>query len=545
MYNIHPVYLRQALLCMQYMKDRIWIDLSSIDIWLMHAWESIPQRRARYIPSTFITPTGADYEDPTELNEEIDRFRDLFDDLPPRGTTCPLETLVYVLNCGTSKGASGNHFCVVVFAPTLRAVYLLGKEIHMNHINNNSSDWDSWQGRRIWSKACRLMGWNEDSLPPMARPWNGEEEGQPRIVLRQTNWKQNGNDCGPIACQVSQHILLRGLQVEGAGQWKQPAMVACCHTLRLKMAELVHQVVVEGCRKFGTVRTRNAAQLEEKYEKGLEGMDGAQKELKEELQLSPVVQLHPVMQNLRQAIQRCNICHLTIEEERQRAAAQDHPIPIQRENIKQAEERRRKEALEGAQSMNDYVAGKLPIEHEEKNGSNDNPTHQRGINEDRQEIQGKEEVRGNQQRARSESRSAAVDWKQARIGRFPRPKIAPDLPSRPHLRGLRHPFDRNFDNYEGGPTLEDLAPIPETLLQFQPSLMYICNQIMLTPAPYTLFKDYGYRLLPCFAQAFDLGKSILVKEHLCPILIASWISIVILHPRYMYLRCMYLRCVHI
>jgi hypothetical protein len=128
-----------------------------------------------------------------------------------------------------------------------------------------------------------------------------------------------------------------------------------------------------------------------------------------------------------------------------------------------------------------------------------------------------EEVRGNQQRAPSEPRSAAVDWKQARIGRFPRPKIAPDLPSRPHQRGLRLPFDRNFDNYEGGPTLEELAPVPETLLQFQPSLMYICNQIMLTPAPYTLFKDYGYRLLPCFAQAFDLGRPILVKEHLCPV----------------------------
>jgi hypothetical protein len=47
--------------------------------------------------------------------------------------------------------------------------------------------------------------------------------------------------------------------------------------------------------------------------------------------------------------------------------------------------------------------------------------------------------------------------------------------------------------------------------------MYICQQIMLTPVPYSLFKDYGYRLLPCFSQAFDLGKPILVQDHLCPV----------------------------
>jgi hypothetical protein len=47
--------------------------------------------------------------------------------------------------------------------------------------------------------------------------------------------------------------------------------------------------------------------------------------------------------------------------------------------------------------------------------------------------------------------------------------------------------------------------------------MYICKQIMLTPAPFSLFKDYGYRLLPCFAQAFDLAKPVLVDKHLCPV----------------------------
>ena len=94
----------------------------------------------------------------------------------------------------------------------------------------------------------------------------------------------------------------------------------------------------------------------------------------------------------------------------------------------------------------------------------------------------------------------------------------PTLPTRPHLRGLLLPFDRTFDDYEGGPVLEDLALTHhDTHLQLRPSYMYVCQQMMLDPAPYSLFKDYGFRLLPCFAQAFDLGKPILVQEHLCPV----------------------------
>ena len=108
LYHINPIYLDQALYCIKYLKDRVWIDHSSIDIWLMRLWDSLPQPQARYIPSIFITPVevGGGEFDPAQLNEEIDRFRELFE-LPP------LETMIYVLNCGQNLSASGNHFCVV------------------------------------------------------------------------------------------------------------------------------------------------------------------------------------------------------------------------------------------------------------------------------------------------------------------------------------------------------------------------------------------------------------------------------------------------
>jgi hypothetical protein len=289
MYHINPIYLGQALHAMEYLKDRVWIDHSAIDIWLMHLWVSLPKPHARYIPSVFITPVevGNRESDPTELNKEIDRFRELFDDLPLRGVACPLETLIYVLNCGQNPNASGNHFCVIVFAPIQNAIYVLGRNIGKAHTDNNSRDWDTWQGHRIWSRVCKLMGWTD--LPPM--------------TLRTSDWRQNGYDCGPIACHVAQHILSVGLQAQVTGQWKAPSMMACYHMLRWRMAEQVHQAVTNGYNRYGSIRTSHAAQLENRYGSGeLEALDGYQAELRQQLLESPTANLQAIQKDLQQAM---------------------------------------------------------------------------------------------------------------------------------------------------------------------------------------------------------------------------------------------------
>jgi len=107
------------------------------------------------------------------------------------------------------------------------------------------------------------------------------------------------------------------------------------------------------------------------------------------------------------------------------------------------------------------------------------------------------------------------DWKQAKIGRYPRPP-GPKIPALSSLRGLRHPFLDDFDDYTDGPTLDVLDPIPDTVIQLaQLSLVYIASRII--TAPWTLFKDYGFRLLSDFLQMFWLLEPILVREHLAPV----------------------------
>ena len=121
LYNMNPLRLENAIQCIGSLKDGSWIDMTSIDIWLMHVWEALPLPAARYIPSSFIPTIFKDDGEPAGINDEIDTFRSLFDDLPERGVPCPLETLVHVTRSGADRKKSGNHFCVVVFAPRLRA----------------------------------------------------------------------------------------------------------------------------------------------------------------------------------------------------------------------------------------------------------------------------------------------------------------------------------------------------------------------------------------------------------------------------------------
>jgi hypothetical protein len=108
------------------------------------------------------------------------------------------------------------------------------------------------------------------------------------------------------------------------------------------------------------------------------------------------------------------------------------------------------------------------------------------------------------------------DWSQARLGRFPRPP-PPDLPQLKTLRGLWSKFDKNFDDYDDGPTLEDLeatAP-PKPIQLASADLVYMANRIISNPWP--MFKDQGFRILPSFADLFYKKQPIGILEHISPV----------------------------
>jgi hypothetical protein len=191
------------------------------------------------------------------------------------------------------------------------------------------------------------------------------------------------------------------------------------------MAEQIYQAITDGHKKYAEICNLCAAQLEERYGSGgLEEMDACHKEQQDELEQSPLGHLLSVQVNLNRAIRKCNACYYILEEERHSAAAKVHPIPLPRESLKQATQRRQQEVLQGTQNTKTYITGTPRVVEIEK------PVHQEG-----QDFEGMEDI-GQRPLMAPRRRGPDVDPGEARIGCFPRPRQAPELPTHPHLRGL-------------------------------------------------------------------------------------------------------------
>jgi hypothetical protein len=87
------------------------------------------------------------------------------------------------------------------------------------------------------------------------------------------------------------------------------------------------------------------------------------------------------------------------------------------------------------------------------------------------------------------------------------------------LKGLRlrekNPDRRTFDDHDNCPVEEEMVPIPHLFLAWDGDVVYFDGEIV--DDPWNTHRDYGLRLEPDFAQAFDLPSPIMVQEHLMPV----------------------------
>ncbi len=144
--------------------------------------------------------------------------------LPAGEVSCPLVPVVYITNI------DGNHFFTIIFDPAKGTIYIVGKHYNQSSRILQQNDWQSWQGNHIWDTVCKFMGWDHTEIGP--------------IQLYFIDWKQNGYDCGPIACQVALHIIENGVDSDMSSFWSEKKF-PCCHLLRIKIAETAHGLVCE------------------------------------------------------------------------------------------------------------------------------------------------------------------------------------------------------------------------------------------------------------------------------------------------------------
>lgn len=434
------------------------------------------QPKFRYLPTFLIPPVAVGN---TSI-EEVVFFRNLFG-LPAAPESCPLEDVVYVLNTGPDPGMSGNHFCTVAFMPSEKLIYILGRKYNQDHFNYDDKDWGTWDGIRIWSRVCTLFGWNEVGLGTM--------------TLCSVDWVQNGYDCGPIACQIVWQLMTNGKEViTGDLDWNAPKL-PCCHALRKKMAEVIHGMILDGIENFDNLG--DLIKNEEGYQSWKEG----RRDLRKALELDPASVLKDVVVDIDNAMMDCLRCQEMLQD----VEGRGHPIPVKRRSLGEVNKGRLKNILKGAHDKAMLVNERINDDQEEFRVDD-----QGEFRVDEEEEDSEEDEEGGVER-----KVKAIAWKEARVGRFPRQNIAPKLPLQTSLRGLNLPFDPQFDDYYNGPTMDSLLEIPPEIMGYDASLVYLANQIL--TSPWSTFKDYGYRLLPSYAQNFDLGEPVMFKEHLCPV----------------------------
>jgi hypothetical protein len=480
-----PLILSESYDQIPQLADKKYLDARSIDIWLLNLWRTMLSPHIRFLPTSFLPPTCTIPPD----DSEIDFFRSFYT-LPPRDTPCPLENVVHVLNTGSNANAAPNHFCTLVFMPSDRIVYVLGRQHAQNGHRDNDKDWDTWNGRNICARICSLFGW-------------GRIHSQFNRICS-VNWIQNGYDCGPIACQVVQHIMQHGMLIVN-GRWKRPTF-PCCHPLRKMIAEKTNEMVADGCRKF---RALSDAQLVAKSGGNIHVIDTWAEyidSMTRAAQLDPAIHVKAVARTLNPAMQKCRFCQGMVEERRRKQSTIQFSTSIEKK-MKEATRVRRKEVLKGAVSVAQYVLTEEAAEQTDPKGAE--------FRKDSEDTSAKNAI-ARHNPGRGGQGAFVVDWTEARIGRFSRPKKGPELPVVPSLQKRQHDFISDFDEYYNGPTLEVLDPIPDTIMHHDASLVYLANRIMTNP--WTQFSDdLGYRLLPTFFQNFHLGDPILFEQHMCPV----------------------------
>lgn len=418
---------------------------------------------------------------------QIRKFRALFNDLPQdEEDPCDLEDCVCILLI------SGNHYCTVIFTPREKRIHILGRAYTINRKVEGANNWNEWGGPRIWARVCKLYGWSPTQFMG--------------LVVNSVDWVQNGYDCGPIACQVTESLWISGLSLDGDGLWKRPNF-PCCHSLRLNMATRIHQLAADGHRSFlFNKESLHRQQMDDFLEGHTDQWADFEDEIRDNLSQHPRYALISVEADLRKAISSCHSCKKRLLERtsyvRTQIAHKPGTQSMMLPNDAQA-------LLEGTVSKNACIEnlGEVVDTSLQNTYLNDSGDHSSASDFGQGAPGGEKPTHATLQ---------IIDWKQARIGRFSRPKQGPVLPVLENLHGLRHAFSRDYDNYTDGPTLDVLDPIPDTVMPLaQLSLVYIANKVITTP--WTLFKDYGYRLLPDFCQMFWLSQPNQVREHLSPV----------------------------
>lgn len=467
-------YLLDSILdSLQYNAPDIWIDSMSLDTFLSL------ERSRRQVSDLCSVYVPMQYHHSAELpdEDEIQTYNRQHPS-PNNVGSHLLSTLVHHMD----------HFFGVFVDPAAQSVYVFGQHVNKTYIDLDAgNDWQSWRGPHIVDCLCQLHG-----IPTFT----------PQIIIG-INWEQpGGTECGAECGETLLVTQGSALLFQADGVPCRPSH-RCTHRFRLQMLLTLHETasvaLVSFCSSTVPGEQDEANELRSRWLDVPTALEAS---------------LNTPMNLLRREMALCARCQHDEMARRggnrpilPRKFAKDAPRPPTLHDLRQtftdfsaAQVSLAIQALQGKEVGDDGDEAPPQMDNEEA-GDNEvveeSMLHHRKISLNR-------------------------DASAATYRKFPHPIPTPVPPTIP-LRGRRLPFEQLYDAYDEGPSLLATRLIPEDFgFLVHPHIYTYLRpsgiEQSLNPNPFpTEWADFGYRLLPDFAQTFDITESPwLPGDHLFP-----------------------------
>ncbi|KIM72887.1 hypothetical protein PILCRDRAFT_15699, partial [Piloderma croceum F 1598] len=342
-------------------------------------------------------------------------------------------------------------------------MYLFGRHVgeHLAGVYlQDEDDWRSWKGDLLWIRLPKLFKWAGCSLAP-------------NLILA-ANWPQNGVDCGAVVCSVSKVLLTDDIEFDEEGMVTAPT-IECSHYGRLRLLnENIENL--QRCHHLYETLSSDAFVVPEEsaiyaMSVGLEGF----------------LRADSICKHLAASRDRCTICKRVrqmkvTEQEEVEDGSEEEEDEWEQQNPKSDSEDSQLECMEGQRDDRSLTVVPAYLTRNKKK--------KKLLEKARRRVPAKI-------RAPTTKRGKAIPMKPQRFQMLPRNKL------------------QDFDDYYGGPTLEDMMELQRPGgLEAYPNSWDVAPTIC---SPWELFKNYGFTLEPEFALMFNRQEPLMAKEHLLPV----------------------------
>lgn len=492
----NPIYWASALLrwdCLEWAPIKIEV----IDYHLLHYYLSLPQPEVRYV-------LGKMFQGAMPRDETVKSiFREIYS-LPPSGP-CPRTSIC------TTVSLSGGLCFVLLFDPAHKDAWVIGRHKAGKTEYHSKASMVLFHGDKVWDYILWLHDWESPPWSSMRvtwQPWQTDKDGA----------------SGPVAIKAQERLMRIGIwMVPGSFYVQDIQSEKCIHEIRLEVVSTLETSILK-------------AHEEWKKRDGHRPAHWPETQMHEVSHIAYNFDRFDWRPKWRLALEAnangCRACNRTAVEAQQRKpqgrlywhTPEPTPLPVllpevRRENVMtkgrlalvkllDSKDELRGARLKGSRPQTSAEQANALSEiagaSDRAGGALDGPATER-TDLDNLTLNFAEDADSADEAPRRAGRAflrpkarlgrPPPDWAARRNPRHPDAREPPRLPQ---YSGLRYrPHQLMYDDYELGPTIEELPTYPEyrTLATFEHFVKW---------SSATTFIDYGFRLLSNFHMQFYL-----------------------------------------